>query len=95
MNFSVSEIIVILLIALLVIKPEQLPDVAFTLGRFAQSIRRLFFKVKNEMNGLIDSVEKSMPEKPMLEKLITERPTIVKPTVAKPAGVNPNEEQSE
>lgn len=57
MNFSVSEIIVILLIALLVIKPEQLPEVALTLGRFAKSIRRLFSKVKDEMNGFIDSVE--------------------------------------
>lgn len=63
MNVSISEIIVILLIALLVIKPEQLPDVALTLGRFAQSIRRLFAKVKEEMNGLIDSAEKTNERK--------------------------------
>jgi len=63
MNFSISEIIVILLIALLVIKPEQLPDVAFTLGRFVQSIRQLFTKVKDEMNGLIESAEKSNERK--------------------------------
>ena len=63
MNFSISEIVVILLIALLVIKPEQLPDVAFTLGRFAQTIRRMFAKVKDEMNGLIDSVENSNERK--------------------------------
>lgn len=58
MNFSISEIIVILLVALLVIKPDQLPEVAFTLGRFAQTVRNLFSKFKDEMNGLIDSVEK-------------------------------------
>jgi Sec-independent protein translocase protein TatA len=58
-NFSISEVVVILLIALLVIKPEQLPDVALSLGRFARSLQRLFGKVKDEMNGLIDSVEKS------------------------------------
>ena len=72
MNFSISEIIVIVLIALLVIKPEQLPDAAFTLGQFAKNLRRMFTKVKNEMNGLIDSVEKPVEkfvEKP-LEKLI-------------------------
>ncbi len=63
MNFSISEMIVILLIALLVIKPEQLPDVAFTLGRLAQSLRRMFSKVKNEMNGFIDSVEKPSEQK--------------------------------
>ena len=51
MNVCMSEIIVILLIALLVIKPEQLPDVAFALGRFAQGLRRMFAKVKDEMNS--------------------------------------------
>ena len=63
MSFSISEIIVILLIALLVIKPEQLPDVAFTLGRFAQSIQRLFAKVKNEMNSFVEPVEKTNERK--------------------------------
>jgi Sec-independent protein translocase protein TatA len=62
-NFSISEIIVILLIALLVIKPEQMPDVAFTLGRFAKSLRGMFSKVKDEMNGLIESVEKPEEKK--------------------------------
>ena len=54
MSFSVSEIAVVLLVALLVIKPEQLPDVAFTLGRFAQSARRAFSKIKQEVNGLVE-----------------------------------------
>jgi Sec-independent protein translocase protein TatA len=58
LSFSISEIIVVLLIALLVIKPEQLPEVALTLGRFVKSMRRMFDKVKDEMNGLVDSVEK-------------------------------------
>lgn len=57
MNFSISELIVVLLVALLVIKPEQLPDVAFSIGRFIQSIRRMVTKVKDEMNGLIESTE--------------------------------------
>lgn len=61
MNFSLSEIVVILLIALLVIKPEQLPDVAFTLGRFMSSIKNMFGKVKAEVNDLVTSIEK--PEK--------------------------------
>lgn len=60
---SISEIIVVLLVALLVIKPEQLPEVAFTLGRFAQSIRRLFTKVKDEMHGFIESVEQTNERK--------------------------------
>lgn len=62
MNFSISEIMVILLIALLVIKPEQLPDVAFSLGRFAQTLRRMFSKVKEEMNGFIDLTDKPVEQ---------------------------------
>jgi len=61
-NFSISEILVILLVALLVIKPEQLPDVAFTLGRFAQTVRRILGKIKDEMNGLMDVSDKKPKE---------------------------------
>jgi Sec-independent protein translocase protein TatA len=60
---SLSEIIVILLIALLVIKPEQLPDVALTLGRFIQSVKRIVGKVKNEMHDILDSVDKTNERK--------------------------------
>lgn len=54
MNFSFSEILVVLLIALLVVKPEQLPDLARTLGRLAKSVRGIYAKIKAEMDGLID-----------------------------------------
>ena len=67
MNVSISEIIVVLLIALLVIKPEQLPEVAFALGRLVQSLRQMLGKVKEEMNGLIspvDSVNEGKREQP-------------------------------
>lgn len=62
MNFSISEILLIVVVALLVIKPEQLPDVAFTLGRFTQSMRRMFAKIKDEMHGFIDSVDLTSTE---------------------------------
>jgi Sec-independent protein translocase protein TatA len=54
MNVSVSELIVVLLIALLVIKPEQLPDVAYAVGRFVSSLRGMFARMKEEMNTLIE-----------------------------------------
>lgn len=63
MNFSISEIVVILLIALLVIKPEQMPDVAFTLGKFARSLKKMFGKVKDEVNGLMESVDQPIDKK--------------------------------
>ncbi|OGT62330.1 MAG: hypothetical protein A3E85_03710 [Gammaproteobacteria bacterium RIFCSPHIGHO2_12_FULL_45_12] len=64
MSFSLSEIAVILLIALLVVKPEQMPEMALHLGRFAKMVRRVFAKVKHEMNGMIESVEKLDERKP-------------------------------
>lgn len=63
MNFSISEVLLILLIALLVVKPEQLPDVAHSLGRLARTVRGMFGKVKEEMNGFIDAVDKPVSEK--------------------------------
>lgn len=60
MNFSISEILLVLLIALLVVKPEQLPDVARTLGRLVKTVRGVFAKVKDEMDGLIDTAEKTV-----------------------------------
>lgn len=58
MNFSLGEIIVVLLIALLVIRPEELPQVAYKMGQFAQSIRRFFTSIKNEVNSFVETAEK-------------------------------------
>jgi Sec-independent protein translocase protein TatA len=59
MNISLSEIILVLLIALIVVKPEQLPDAAFTLGRFFKSIRRLFHKMKAEVDHFVEAPKQS------------------------------------
>jgi len=47
MHVSFSEIVLILLVALLVIKPERLPEVATTLGQWLKGIRRLVSNFKN------------------------------------------------
>jgi sec-independent protein translocase protein TatB len=60
-NFSISEILLVLLIALLVIKPEQMPEVARTLGRLMKSVRGIFAKVKEEVSGLIDPADSISP----------------------------------
>lgn len=48
MNISLSEILLILIVALLVIKPEHLPDFARKLGRWFSTIRQSILKIKNE-----------------------------------------------
>ena len=54
MNVSVSELLLVLLIALIVIKPEQLPGVAQSVGKFVKSVRHMIAKIKQEMNEIID-----------------------------------------
>ena len=54
MNIGISEILLVLLIALLVIKPEQMPEVAFALGRFGRRLRKVIAKFKNEMSGWVE-----------------------------------------
>lgn len=68
MNISLSEILVILIVALVVIKPEQLPDVAFKLGQWAKQLRKGMTKLRHELdsatNQLSDEVAlRSLPEK--------------------------------
>lgn len=50
MNIHFSELLLILLVALLVIKPERLPEVAFKLGRFVHWVRHSISKIKTEID---------------------------------------------
>ncbi len=50
MSIHFSEMLVILLVALLVIKPERLPDTAAKLGRLIKWVQQLVAKIKNEVD---------------------------------------------
>ncbi len=63
MNISISEMLVVLLIALVVIKPEQLPSVVLHVGRFIKSLRGLFARVKEDMQSYIELAEKNHEQK--------------------------------
>jgi sec-independent protein translocase protein TatB len=58
MQMSFSELFMILLVALLVIKPERLPQVAKTIGRCVQWLRRTVTQVKQEIMQLKDEEPK-------------------------------------
>jgi Sec-independent protein translocase protein TatA len=49
MHINFSEILVILLVALLVIKPAHLPNVTFTLGRWLKWLRQTTSTLKREL----------------------------------------------
>lgn len=50
MHFSLSEIIVILLVSLVVIKPAQLPEVAKSLAQALKKFRDASQKIKQEIH---------------------------------------------
>ncbi len=49
MHISFSELLMILLVALLVVKPERMPEVATQLGKWVKGIRTLFSNLKEEV----------------------------------------------
>lgn len=55
MSINFSEIIVIAVVALVAIKPEQLPELARKLGRFIGSTKRTISKFTDEIQKVTDS----------------------------------------
>jgi sec-independent protein translocase protein TatB len=51
MHIPFSEILVILIVALLVIKPERLPEVALKLGRLVKWMRQSIAKIKTAIHS--------------------------------------------
>lgn len=69
-GISMPEIIIVLIIALLVIGPKQLPEIARTLGRGYGEFRRMMGGLENSLSDLekeatmeAESVKKSVDER--------------------------------
>ena len=58
MSISVSEIALVLFVALLVIKPDKLPETAYTLGKWLRLLRDGTAKIKREVEGAMTEREK-------------------------------------
>jgi Sec-independent protein translocase protein TatA len=56
MHMSFSEILVILFVALLVIKPERLPETAFAMGRWVKWFRSTAAKIKQEIEAPLEQL---------------------------------------
>lgn len=55
-SIGAPEILVILVLALLVLGPDRLPQAARTLGRWVGELRRLTGSLQSEVRGVVDEV---------------------------------------
>lgn len=64
MSINLSEVLVVLVVALLVLKPEQLPGAAFKLGKWTKSLRGTMTKLRRELDGTVTQLSQEVsPEK--------------------------------
>lgn len=50
-GLSFSELVIIFLVAILVIKPKDLPEITYFIGRIYYKIKRFFFNAKSYLNN--------------------------------------------
>jgi len=55
-SIGAPEVLVILVLALLVLGPDRLPQAARTLGRWVGELRRLTGSLQSEVQGVVDEV---------------------------------------
>jgi sec-independent protein translocase protein TatB len=71
-NVGGGEVLVILLVALIVLGPDKLPDAARKVGNVVAEIRRMSAGFQNEMRAAMEDVSRPEPPKPSLEAVTDE-----------------------
>jgi sec-independent protein translocase protein TatB len=64
-----GEVLVILLVALIVLGPDKLPEAARKIGNVMGEIRRMSAGFQNEMRAAIEDAGRTEPPKPNLESV--------------------------
>lgn len=59
-----AELLVIALVIVLVVKPEQLPEVAKTLGRFYGQIQRLIYESRTALDREKEEIKRAVETPP-------------------------------
>ena len=76
-NVGGGEILVILLVALIVLGPDKLPDTARKVGNVVGELRRMSAGFQNEMRSAFDETKRPTPppaesDRPTLEAVVDE-----------------------
>jgi sec-independent protein translocase protein TatB len=61
-NIGITELIVILLLALIVVGPERLPEIGQKLGRTLRDVRRAYDKLARDLGPELTSIQKTTQE---------------------------------
>jgi Sec-independent protein translocase protein TatA len=61
---SFSEVVVVLVVAVLFVKPENLPDAAFTVGKWLKWLRQTTQHVRQEIEKPLEKITENADEKP-------------------------------
>jgi len=71
-NVGGGEVLVILLVALIVLGPDKLPETARKIGNVMAEVRRMSAGFQDEMRAAIEDAGRSEPAKPTLEPVADE-----------------------
>ncbi len=71
-NVGGGEVLVILLVALIVLGPDKLPETARKIGNVMGEVRRMSAGFQNEMRAVIEDTGRTEPAKPTLEPVADE-----------------------
>jgi sec-independent protein translocase protein TatB len=61
-NIGITELVVILLLALLVVGPERLPELARQLGKLLRDVRRAYENLTRDLGPELTSIQKTTQE---------------------------------
>ena len=89
-NVGGGEVLVILLVVLIVLGPDKLPDAARKVGNVMGEIRRMSAGFQNEMRAAMDEVARPEPPKPSLEP-VADEPVVDQPNP--PTEIKPDRPQ--
>jgi sec-independent protein translocase protein TatB len=101
-NVGSPELLVILLVALIVLGPNKLPEVARQVGRAMSEIRKLSAGFQAELRDAMEDPVPSQPTSLPVEPAVTPEPPLVAETIVDldvptgaPAGATPPDEAHE
>jgi sec-independent protein translocase protein TatB len=83
-NVGGGEVLVILLVVLIVLGPDKLPDAARKIGNVVGEVRRMSAGFQNEMRAAIEDAGRPEPAKPTLEPVADEPKPVPGPANDRP-----------